>query len=109
MEKFGNFGIILTYIMIGISVAIIVGFALIKVVTDFQKSKNSIIGLVIMLVIFLIAYATSSGADYVNYKADMGITESTSRMVGAGLVTFFIIGAAAVIAIIYAELSKALK
>jgi hypothetical protein len=109
MEKFGNFGLVLTYILIGISVAIIIGFALVKVVTDFQKSKNSIAGLGIMLVIFLIAYATSSGADYVNYKADMGITEGTSRMVGAGLVTFFIIGAAAIVSIIFAEVSKALK
>ena len=109
IEKLGGIGIIVSYILIGISVAIIIGFAVIKVASDFSKSKNSIIGLVALVLIFIIAYATSSGADYINYKADMGITESTSKLVNAGLVTFLIVGAIAIVSILYAEINKALK
>ncbi|MCC5917077.1 MAG: hypothetical protein JJU02_07090 [Cryomorphaceae bacterium] len=109
IEKIGFFGIGLAYLLIGVSVAIILGFAVVKVVSDFNKSKNSIIGLIAMVLIFYISYAASSGADYVTYKADMNITETTSKLVNAGLVTFLIIGGIAVVSILYVEVGKMIR
>ena len=109
IENIAPGAIILTYIMIGVSVAIIVGFAAVKVATNFKQSQNTIIGMVLMLLIFFVSYSASSGADYLQYKAEMGITETTSKLVNAGLITFLITAGIAIVSILYAEISKAIK
>lgn len=109
IENLAGPAIVLTYIMIIISVAVIIGFAAVKVATNFKQSQNTIIGVVLMLLIFFISYSASSGADYVQYKAEMGITENTSKLVNAGLVTFLITAGIAIVSILYAEISKAIK
>ncbi|GCD77953.1 hypothetical protein JCM31826_14350 [Thermaurantimonas aggregans] len=102
-------GIILTYIMIGICVAAIVGFAVSKVFTHFSKVKNALIGIAVLLVIFLIGYSIADGSDYVNYPASMGITEAKSKMVGTGLTTFYVLALLSVLSILYVEVSKIFK
>jgi hypothetical protein len=39
----------------------------------------------------------------------LGITEGTSKLVGAGLITFYIVIIGAVIGLVYSEISKAFK
>ncbi len=109
IESLAGPAIVLTYIMIIISVAVIIGFAAVKVATNFKQSQNTIIGVVLMLLIFFISYSASSGADYIQYKAEMGITETKSKLVNAGLVTFLITAGIAIVSILYAEISKAIK
>lgn len=104
-----DFGIILTYIMIGICVAAIVSFALAKVFTHFSKVKNAIIGIGVLVVIFVIGYAIADGSDYVNFPASMGITEGKSKMVATGLTTFYVLAFLSVLSIVYVEVSKIFK
>ena len=104
-----QFGLVLTYVFIGLCVLGMVGFAVQKAITHFAKVKNALVGIAILLVIFLIGYGVSSGADYVNYPAAMGVTESKSRMVGMGLTTFIVLGAIAIGSIIFAEVSRIFK
>jgi hypothetical protein len=43
------------------------------------------------------------------HYAKFGVTESISKQVGTGLFLFYILGAGAIAAVIYAEVSKMLK
>jgi uncharacterized membrane protein (Fun14 family) len=104
-----DFGITLTYILIGICVATIVGFAISKVFTHFSKVKNALIGIAVLLIISLAGYTSADGSDYVNYPASMNITEVTSKMVATGLTTFYILTLLSIVAILYVEVSKIFK
>lgn len=104
-----DFGIILTYVMIGICVAAIVAFALSKVFTHFSKVKNALIGIAVLVVIFIIGYAIADGSDYVNFPSSMNITEGKSKMVSTGLTTFYALALLSVVSIIYVEVSKIFK
>lgn len=84
-------------------------FAIVNLFKDIKKAKNSLIGLVALIVILGIAYGMSSGADFMQYKGDFEVTESTSRMVSMGLNAFYISLFIAVISILYTEFSKAFK
>lgn len=104
-----QFGLVLTYVLIGLCVLGIIGFAVMKAITHFSKVKTALIGLAAIVVIFIIGYGISSGADYVDYPASMGITESKSRMVGMGLTSFIILSIIAVGSILFAEVSRIFK
>jgi hypothetical protein len=64
------------------------------------------IGLVAIIVVAVLSYATADGADYMNYK---DVTEETTRLVSAMLNAFYIIGAGAVLAVVYSLVSRATK
>lgn len=104
-----DFGITLTYIMIGVCVVSILGFAIAKVFTHVSKVKNALIGIAILLIIFFIGYTIADGSDYVNYPASMHITEGKSKMVGTGLTTFYALALLSVLSIVYVEVSKIFK
>lgn len=110
MENFVvNTGIVLTYILLGICVAAMLIFALIKIAKNFESSRNSIIGLGILLVIFFISYFSYSGDDWVTYKASLDVTQNVSKLVSASMTTFGILAAISILAIVYAELNKLFK
>lgn len=71
----------------------------------FLKSLYGIIGLV---VVFVVAYAVS-GSDVKPNWAVLGINEGTSKLIGAGLIVFYVTILVAVIGLIYSEISKAFK
>lgn len=71
----------------------------------FLKSLYGIIGLV---VVFVVAYAIS-GSDVKPNWAVLGINEGTSKLIGAGLIVFYVTILVAVIGLIYSEISKAFK
>ena len=68
-----------------------------------KKTLYAIIGLV---VVFLVAYFIASD-EVLNSYEKYNITASTSKQVGMGLNTFYLLAASAVIAVIYSEFSKA--
>jgi hypothetical protein len=104
-----QFGLVLTYVLIGLCVLAIVGFAIMKAITHFSKVKTALLGLAAIAIIFIIGYAASSGADFVDYPAAMGITESKSRLVSMGLTSFIVLSVIAVGSIIFAEVSRIFK
>ena len=69
----------------------------------------AMIGIGAVLVLFLIGYLMADGSDYVNYDAELGVTETASKWSGAGLNTFYLMVFAAIGAVLYAEFSRAFK
>jgi hypothetical protein len=74
--------------------------------------KNSIkifIGIGLMVVIAIIAYSLSTVGFNDLQLEKFGITSSTAKYVGAGLIFTYILAALAVLAIIYASISRIFK
>jgi hypothetical protein len=103
-----DFGLYLFYALLFIAVAAAVIFPLFYAIKQPAALGKSAIGAGVLVVLFVIAYAMS-GSD-VNIKAAAaGISESASKLIGAGLIMFYITLALAVLALIYSEISKALR
>ena len=65
-------------------------------------------GVGVLVVLFGVAYVLSSSA-VTNSWVARGITEGVSKMVGAGLIMFYMVMTIAVLGLIYSEVSKAFK
>ncbi len=72
---------------------------------DLKKALFAIIG---MVVLFGISYALA-GSEVSADHAAKGITGNTSKLVGAGLIMFYLTSAIAVLGLIYSEINKAIK
>ena len=103
-----DFGLYLFYALLFIAVGAAIIFPLLYVIKEPKALGKSAIGIGVLVVLFVIAYAMS-GAE-VNVKAAAaGITESASKLIGAGLIMFYITLVLAILALIYSEISKALR
>lgn len=103
-----NFALIFAYVLVGIAVICVIVLPLIKAIDDPKSIIEPAIGLGILFTIFGIAYAVSSDEvlpRYITFNVGPGI----SKLVGGLLTTMYLLLGAAVIAIIYTEVSKAFK
>ncbi|MDG1144862.1 MAG: hypothetical protein P8N54_00060 [Flavobacteriales bacterium] len=109
MEDFiTNYGIVLTYILLGVAAFLALAFPIKQLISQPKKAKQIGIALGGLLVIYIIATLLASDEVSAHY-AKFGVTESISKQVGTGLFLFYILGAGAIAAVIYAEVSKMLK
>jgi glucan phosphoethanolaminetransferase (alkaline phosphatase superfamily) len=104
----------LTYIVMLIAVALVVIFLVKNLLSSPQKLKSAGIAIGIAVVIIGVAYAFSNGndADMFNELVDTGddpLTSGESKVIGASLITFYIVGFLAVASIAWTGVSKLLK
>jgi hypothetical protein len=103
-----DLGFYVFYALLFIAVAATIVFPIIHMLKEPSSLVATGIGIVAILVLFGISYALSGSE--VNLKAAaVGITETTSKLIGAGLIMFYITLVLSVLALIYSEISKALK
>jgi hypothetical protein len=103
-----DLGFYVFYALLFIAVAATIIFPIIHMLKEPKALLESAIGIGVLLVVFGVSYALS-GSD-VNLKAAaVGITETTSKLIGAGLIMFYITLVLSVLALIYSEISNAIK
>lgn len=93
-----------------IFVVVITLFAtLYNILKNPKSSVKTLIAIALVIVVAIISYAVS-GNDYSAMQLEkLKITESTSRMVGAGLLITYLLGITAVVAILYSAVSRMFK
>ena len=111
MILFGNEAMVgsalsLTYIALIACAVAAIGFGVYLFLSNIKNNKTGLISLGAFAAIILIAYATAS-SDIPAIKQQ--VTEGTVKMVGGGIVAFYILLIGAVGAIVYAEVSKLFK
>jgi hypothetical protein len=103
-----DLGLYAFYVLLLIAIAAAVIFPIVQSIKEPRALLKSAIGLGAVIVIFGISYALADSS--VNLKAAaLGVTESSSKMIGAGLIMFYIALAGSLAALLYSEISKALK
>lgn len=97
------------YIVLGITLVFVLYFVLKNLFTHPGSLKNTLIGVGAFVAVLVIAYAVSGG-DTTAYKYNgLAVTEGASQMVGAGLVSFYILMVAAAAAMILSGIKKMFK
>ena len=100
--------IIWSYGLAIVASAIAVIFPLYHLIKDPRGAKPVVIGLVALLVITGISYGVASDEVLPSY-AEYGTTPFTSKLVSTGLILFYLLAGGAIIASVYAEVSKIFK
>ena len=103
-----NGGLWITYIAIGLCVIAWILFGLGDLILNFADRKKVLLGFAVFIVLLLVGYGMASDHVMMSW-AEKGVTEGTSKWVGAGLMSFYIMTACAVGAIIWSEISRMIK
>lgn len=91
----------IAYFAAGLASLLTVVFAVYFLITHPEKAKNSLIGIGALVVVFGIAYLLASGnVTEAMGRVEGGVTETTSKRVGMGLITFYLLAGIAVLAVI---------
>jgi hypothetical protein len=97
------------YILLVLTLAIAVIAPIIYYIMNPGKAKTVLTGIVIFVILFLIGYFIASGNVDGDIYQKFAITEGTSQFIGGLLITTYIIGGLAILAIIYASVAKFFK
>jgi hypothetical protein len=103
-----DFGLYSFYVLLVIAVLATIAFPIFTAVKHPKSALGSLIGLGILAVVFGISWALSDSDVTVKQMA-LGVNETTSKLIGAGLIMFYVTLFLSMIALIYSEISKALK
>lgn len=102
----------IAYVLLGIPVVAVLFYTLKNLASNPDKLKKSLIAIASFAIILVISYALSSGTD-VNLdkfsEAGIDVNESSSKMVGAGLIAFYILAALAIISMLLSGVKKILS
>ena len=100
-------GLYIFYALLGIAVLAAVLFPILSAISQPRALLKSMAGAGALVVLFIIAYAMSNSE--VSAKNASLISPGFSRMISAGLILFYITLILSVLAVIYSEITKALK
>ena len=104
----------ITAILFVISVVLALGFAAYYLALSFVEEKKKAMRTVFVILaigfVFLVSFLFSSSSDVpLSFFEKVGADYGSSRAIGTGLVSVYLLGAGAVMAVLYAEVSKKLK
>lgn len=101
-------GLYILYALLFVAVAAAIIFPLINSLSNPSGLIKTGIGLAVIVVLFGISYAMSD-SEITRSALAAGLSESSVKLIGAGLIMLYIVFVLAVLALIYSEISKALK
>ena len=100
------YGILLIFVVLAI--AAILYFLVLRVING--GGKGLLIGLGLLVAVALIAFLLSSKTDLsTTFLERNNATQGTSKLVGAGCITVYVLVFAAACSIVYVEIAKAIK
>jgi len=108
-ETLINTGIYVTYALLALTVVGILLFSLWQVVKNPAGAKSALAGIVALVVILLVSYGISTGSDLEIYAQKLEVAAETSQQVGTGLLVFYVLGALAILSILYSEITSIFK
>ncbi len=105
MHSLINIGIYITYIMVGFAALAAIGFGIKKIISNTENTKKTLYTIFGLIIVLLISYFTASEEILKSFEK-YEISNSISKNVGMGLITFYILIFSAIVAVLYAEVSK---
>jgi hypothetical protein len=103
-----DLGFYVFYVLLFIAIAAMLVFPIIHMLGEPSALLRSAIGIGVVVVLFVISYALAD-SEITLKAAAVGVTPTSSKLIGAGLIMFYITLVLSGLALIYSEISKALK
>lgn len=103
-----SWGLYFGYFLLGVAIISAIALPLISAVKNPKGLVKAGVAIGVLVLVFMIAFFASG--DEVNKIAfSHGVTSTSSKMISAGLLLFYISLITAVLGLIYSEVSKAFK
>ncbi len=100
----------MAYIAAGLASLLTIGFAVYYLITHPENAKNSLIGIGALVVVIGISYLLASGnVTEAMGRVEGGVTETTSKRVGMGLITFYLLAGVAILAVILSSVKSIVR
>ncbi|QXP61049.1 hypothetical protein [Olleya sp. HaHaR_3_96] len=96
------------YAILALVLIFVVIFVIKNIFTGGKSLKNTLIGVGAFVAILVIAYVVSGGDGVYKYNG-LVASEGESKMVGAGLIAFYILGAVAIGTMLFSGIKKLIK
>ena len=104
-----SIGLYISYLLLFLAAITAVVFPLLDSIKNPKEIAKSGISVVGLLVLFIVSYLLSGSEITAKYMIGGVTTEFNSKMIGAGLIMFYFVLFLSIAAMIYSEISKALK
>ncbi len=104
-----SWGLILAYILIAVALLAAIVLPLLNSLSNPKSLLKTLGGVVLLVVLFFIAYAISGGEVLPTYVEQGVTTSGTSKFVGGVLITMYILIVFALLAIAITEIKKVFK
>ncbi len=104
-EIIANYGLYAAYILGALAVILVIVLPLVNAISNPKSLLGSAIGFVIIAVLFFIGWSIS-GNEVIPAYAESNITPASSKLIGGALITMYILGGLAIIAIVFSEVNK---
>ena len=112
LSEFGcsiiGWGLAFVYILFGLALIAAIVLPFISALKNPKVLIKIGVSFGVLLAVFVLSYLIS-GDEVTRIAASKGVTSVGSKLIGAGLITFYIALIAAVIGLIYSEVSKAFR
>lgn len=103
-----DIGIYLCYILFFAAMISAILLPLINAIKHPAGLVKSLFGVGGLVVLFVVAYSLS-GSDLSSKAVALGVDESGSKLIGAGLILFYFVLVISIIGVVASEVNKALK
>jgi len=103
-----DIGMYVAYLFFTVALVAAVVLPAINAVKSPAGLIKSLMGIGGLVVLFIIAYAVS-GSEVTAKAAAMGVDESSSKMIGAGLTVFYFVLIISIVGVVFSEINKAFK
>ena len=100
-----NYGILICYILLAVAAAAAIIFPILQLAQNPKGAKGALIGIVLLAVVVGISFGLASDVN----PSKMELSPEGAKQVGAGLYAVYILGAVAILSIVYSEVSKIIK
>jgi hypothetical protein len=101
-------GLYIVYTLFFVALVAAIVLPLVYAIQTPGNLLRSLYGVFALIILFGIAYALSDSVVKPTW-AVLGVTPGVSKMVGAGLITFYVVIVVAFVGLIFSEINKALK
>ena len=99
--------ITLSMVIMGVAAAVAILFGLFHFLTNIKRNIPMLIGIVVFVILAIVCYNLASGTVLPSY--DAGITETSSKLSGAGLMVMYVLVIVAAGAAILGEVTRIFK
>jgi hypothetical protein len=104
-ENFIDIAILVAYGLLGLGAVSAIILPLINAIGNPKTLLKGLVGVVVILIIYAIAYSISSSEVTATY-ARFGVDAGMSKVVGASLITMYLLVVISIVGILFTEISK---
>lgn len=107
-DTFLSLSMYAVYAVMALAFICLIGFAIWSIIANFKDSKESLIGVGVLVAVFLISYLVSSPTTSA-IEVKFAVSPNLSKLIGGGAIAAYIFGLGALLAMLWSSISIKFK